>query len=187
MRVAVVAVGEELLLGDVVNTNLAWLGETFAAAGLPVVFGVEVGDDVDPIVAAVRTALAAADAVVVSGGLGPTSDDRTLLALQQLGPQRTGLPNPAGTAPGVRLDVGGQPLFAVPGVPGELRRMVTDHVVPWLRDRGRRAAGAGHPTAAGRHPRGAGGGGAAGVARGRCCRMASGWPTWLAPRRSGCG
>lgn len=135
MRVAVVAVGEELLLGDVVNTNLAWLGETFAAAGLPVVLGVEVGDDVDPIVAAVRTALAAADAVVVSGGLGPTSDDRTLLALEQLAPQWTELPNPVGTAPGVRLDVSGRPLFAVPGVPGELRRMVTDHVVPWLRDR----------------------------------------------------
>jgi nicotinamide-nucleotide amidase len=135
VRVAVVAVGDELLLGDVVNTNLAWLGETLAAAGLPVVLGVEVGDDVDPIVAAVRTAFEAADAVVVSGGLGPTSDDRTLLALQQLAPRWTELPNPVGTAPGVRTDVAGRPLFAVPGVPGELRRMVTDHVVPWLRDR----------------------------------------------------
>jgi nicotinamide-nucleotide amidase len=75
--VAVVAVGDELLLGDVVNGNLAWLGRTLAEAGVPVVRAYEVGDDVEILTATLRSALASADAVVVTGGLGPTSDDRT--------------------------------------------------------------------------------------------------------------
>ncbi len=84
LRVAVVAVGDELLLGDVVNRNLAWLGTTLAAAGLPVVRGYEVGDDVGAMVEVLRGALEVADAVVVCGGLGPTSDDRTRAALAAL-------------------------------------------------------------------------------------------------------
>lgn len=84
MRVAVVAVGDELLLGDVINGNLAWLGRTLADGGTPVVRGYEVGDDVVSMVAVLRVALASADAVVVTGGLGPTSDDRTRAALAEL-------------------------------------------------------------------------------------------------------
>ena len=84
LRVAVVAVGDELLLGDVINGNLGWLGRALADAGVPVIRGFEVGDAVDEIVAVLRTALAVADAVVVTGGLGPTSDDRTRDALAQV-------------------------------------------------------------------------------------------------------
>jgi len=83
-RVAVVAAGDELLLGDVVNHNLAWLGETFASAGLEVVRGYEVRDDVDDLVAVLLDACSVAEAVVVTGGLGPTSDDRTREALAAL-------------------------------------------------------------------------------------------------------
>jgi len=79
--VVVLAVGEELLLGDGVNTNLAWLGAQAAAVGLRVVGAEEVGDGVTEIVAALRRCAARADAVVVTGGLGPTSDDRTREAL----------------------------------------------------------------------------------------------------------
>ncbi len=84
MRVAVVAVGDELLLGDVINGNLAWLGRTLADGGTPVVRGYEVGDDVAAMVVVLREALTDADAVVVTGGLGPTSDDRTRAALAEL-------------------------------------------------------------------------------------------------------
>ena len=62
---AVVAVGDELLLGDIVNGNLAWIGRTLADAGVPVVRGFEVGDGVDDIVAVLRSALAIAGSVVV--------------------------------------------------------------------------------------------------------------------------
>jgi nicotinamide-nucleotide amidase len=84
VRVAVVAVGDELLLGDVINGNLAWLGRTLADGGTPVVRGYEVGDDVAAMVVVLRAALTDADAVVVTGGLGPTSDDRTRAALAEL-------------------------------------------------------------------------------------------------------
>ena len=77
MRGAVLAVGDELLLGDIVNTNAAWLGEQLAAAGLEVVFSAAVGDDVDRLATALRRALEDADVVVLSGGLGPTVDDLT--------------------------------------------------------------------------------------------------------------
>lgn len=72
-----VAVGDELLMGDIVNGNAAWLGAELAAVGVPVVHSSMVGDDVHRIVTALRRALEDADVVVVTGGLGPTSDDVT--------------------------------------------------------------------------------------------------------------
>ncbi|MCW2681144.1 MAG: Competence-inducible (CinA-like) protein [Frankiales bacterium] len=77
MRGAVVAVGDELLLGDIVNGNAAWLGAQLAAVGCPVVHSSMVGDTVDRIVVALRRALEDADVVVLTGGLGPTVDDLT--------------------------------------------------------------------------------------------------------------
>jgi nicotinamide-nucleotide amidase len=77
MRTAVVAVGDELLLGDIVNGNAAWLGSELAAVGAPVTHSSMVGDDVEAIVAAIRHALSLAEVVVLTGGLGPTTDDVT--------------------------------------------------------------------------------------------------------------
>lgn len=77
LRAAVVAVGDELLLGDIVNGNAAWLGAELAAVGAPVVHSSMVGDTVERIVTAVRRALEDADVVVLTGGLGPTTDDLT--------------------------------------------------------------------------------------------------------------
>ena len=77
LRSAVVAVGDELLLGDIVNGNAAWLGAELAAVGAPVVHSTMVGDTVERIVTAVRRALEDADVVVLTGGLGPTTDDLT--------------------------------------------------------------------------------------------------------------
>ena len=71
------AVGTELLLGQIADTNSAWLGEHLAAAGVASHFHQAVGDNHDRITLALRTALARSDGVIVCGGLGPTQDDIT--------------------------------------------------------------------------------------------------------------
>ena len=159
---AVVAVGSELLLGDVVNSNAAWLGRALAGAGLQVVLSEAVADDVAQLTGALDRALAAADVVVTTGGLGPTSDDLTREALAavagvplerqpaledelrarfaaygypmpaqnlQQADVPAGarvLPNPAGSAPGLLLEVGDRLLVALPGPPHELRAVLED-------------------------------------------------------------
>jgi nicotinamide-nucleotide amidase len=84
VRVETVAVGTELLLGAHVNTNAAWLGERLAEHGIDVVAGTVIGDNVDRIAEALRIAAGRADAVVITGGLGPTQDDLTREALAAL-------------------------------------------------------------------------------------------------------
>lgn len=84
MRCEIVAVGTELLLGQVVDTNSAWLGEQLALAGIDHTHGQMVGDNLDRIVAALELALSRADAVVVCGGLGPTQDDITRDAIARV-------------------------------------------------------------------------------------------------------
>ncbi len=70
MRCEVVAVGTELLLGQVVDTNSAYIGDQLALAGIDCHRQVKVGDNLDRIVATLCTALERSDAVVVCGGLG---------------------------------------------------------------------------------------------------------------------
>lgn len=77
MRAAVVAVGTELLIGDVVNSNAAWIGNRLRECGVEVVTSTAVADDVDRLVAVIRLCLADADVLVLCGGLGPTVDDLT--------------------------------------------------------------------------------------------------------------
>jgi nicotinamide-nucleotide amidase len=84
MRVEVVAIGSELLLGQIADTNSRWLGEQLAAAGVTSHFHQHVGDNPQRIVLALRTALARADGVIVCGGLGPTQDDITREAIAQV-------------------------------------------------------------------------------------------------------
>lgn len=84
MRVEIVAVGSELLLGQIPDTNSQWLGEHLAANGIASHFHQHVGDNHERIVLAFRTALARSDAVIVCGGLGPTQDDITRAALAEV-------------------------------------------------------------------------------------------------------
>lgn len=84
MRVEIVAVGTELLLGQIPDTNSQWLGERLAAHGVSSHFHQHVGDNLERIVLAIRTALARGDAVIVCGGLGPTQDDITRAALAEV-------------------------------------------------------------------------------------------------------
>ena len=77
LRCEVVTVGTELLLGQIVDTNSAWIGEHLATAGIDSHFQTKVGDNQGRIEEALRVALARSDAVICCGGLGPTQDDIT--------------------------------------------------------------------------------------------------------------
>jgi nicotinamide-nucleotide amidase len=84
MRIEVLAVGTELLLGQIADTNSAWLGEHLATSGIDSHFHQAVGDNHGRIVLALRTALARSDGVIVCGGLGPTQDDITREAIAEV-------------------------------------------------------------------------------------------------------
>jgi len=77
VRAEIVAVGTELLLGQIADTNARWMSEQLAAAGIDVTNHQAVGDNLERIIEALRLAAARADVVLVSGGLGPTEDDIT--------------------------------------------------------------------------------------------------------------
>ncbi len=81
MRIEIVAVGTELLLGQIADTNSAWLGDQLASAGVTSHFHQAVGDNHERITMAFRTALARSDGIIVCGGLGPTQDDITREAI----------------------------------------------------------------------------------------------------------
>ena len=81
MIVEIIAVGTELLLGQIVNGNGAWIGRRLAEEGLDAHYQVVVGDNDDRLVAALTTALGRADAVILTGGIGPTQDDLTREAI----------------------------------------------------------------------------------------------------------
>ncbi|MCI0347755.1 MAG: molybdopterin-binding protein, partial [Chloroflexi bacterium] len=84
MRAEVVAVGTELLLGDIANTNAQTIGRELARIGVDCLVHSAVGDNVERIASSIRAALERADAVVVTGGLGPTQDDVTRDAIAML-------------------------------------------------------------------------------------------------------
>ena len=84
MRIEIVAIGTELLLGQIADTNSAWLGEQLAAAGVDSHYHQAVGDNQARIVLALRTALSRSDGVIVCGGLGPTQDDITREAIAEV-------------------------------------------------------------------------------------------------------
>ncbi len=180
MNVGVLAVGTELLLGQIVDSNSAWMGGELAANGLDSLVQVKVGDNVARIEAQLRRLLEECDAVIVCGGLGPTHDDLTRDAIAAVMGTRLerdeavadtirdlfasrGRPMPdnnlrqalvpvgaaiiaqtRGTAPGLicPVTVAGaeKVVYAVPGVPHEMRDMMERAVLPDLR---RRAGSAG--------------------------------------------
>lgn len=176
MRCEVLAVGTELLLGQVVDTNSAWIGEQLATAGIDCLYQAKVGDNLGRIVGAIRAALARSDAVICCGGLGPTRDDITREAIAEvLGvpleldeevaarisemfsargrtmpannfrqaevPRgATVIPQVRGTAPGLICRLGDRSIYAVPGVPHEMKEMVSRAVVPDLVSRSGQAA-----------------------------------------------
>jgi nicotinamide-nucleotide amidase len=84
MNVELITIGDELLLGFTIDTNAAHLARTLASIGVSIVRRATVGDDAAEIAQAVREALDRTGAVITTGGLGPTSDDRTRPAIAEL-------------------------------------------------------------------------------------------------------
>ena len=176
MRCEVVAVGTELLLGQIVDTNSSWIGEQLALAGIDSFFQVKVGDNAARIAATLRAALERSDAVLVCGGLGPDpgrhhprrdrrGDGRRAghrprdrgphpVDVRLAGPGHAGqqpAPGPGARRgphhgsssraprPGLICPIGdpgtGQVIYAVPGVPYEMKEMVAGTVIPDLQRR----------------------------------------------------
>jgi nicotinamide-nucleotide amidase len=174
MHLEIVTIGDELLLGETIDVNAVWIARELGQLGISVVRRTTVGDSAADIAAAVRDALARTGAVITTGGLGPTADDRTRPAiaalfgrsllhdaaiwegLRQLWRERgrSGEPpeanrqqalvpegaqvlaNRRGTAPGLILeDEDGRWVAMLPGVPGEMRGMMSDSLLPKLRER----------------------------------------------------
>ena len=77
MRCEVLAIGTELLLGQIVDTNSAWIGEQLAQAGIDSYEHRQVGDNLPRMVKALRELLDGSDSVIICGGIGPTPDDVT--------------------------------------------------------------------------------------------------------------
>ena len=84
MRAEVVAVGTELLLGQIPNTNAQWISQRLAEVGVDVLHHRVVGDNLERIVEALRQSLDGADVVIATGGLGPTGDDLTRDAIAEV-------------------------------------------------------------------------------------------------------
>jgi nicotinamide-nucleotide amidase len=171
MRCEVVAIGTELLLGQIVDTNSSWMGEQLALRGIEHLRQTKVGDNQGRMVEVLREALDRADAVIVCGGLGPTQDDITREAIAEVmgvelerrdeladviremfsrrgrtmpenNLRQADVPKGAtpieqrtGTAPGLICPVGDKVLYAVPGVPYEMREMLERAVLPDLERR----------------------------------------------------
>jgi nicotinamide-nucleotide amidase len=144
------------------------IGETLLTVGVPVVWSICVGDEEDDIAGAISRATKDAEVVIVTGGLGPTQDDKSREAIarllgtelvrdesivddirarfrsfgRQMPPSNAKqadipkgaklIPNPWGTAPGIRAELDGSVIYAIPGVPGEAKRMLTEQIVPEL-------------------------------------------------------
>ena len=77
MKAEIIAVGTELLLGEITNTNARFLSQELASLGITVQFQSVVGDNRERLVESLRAALGRSDVVITTGGLGPTADDLT--------------------------------------------------------------------------------------------------------------
>lgn len=170
MRAEVVAVGTELLLGQIPNTNAQWISQRVAEIGVDVLHHQVVGDNLKRIVEALRESLDRADVVIATGGLGPTGDDLTRDAFAEVlgvgmvrhpeiedflrerfarfgrempenNLRQADVPEGArpimptrGTAPGLAATTtNGSRLYAVPGVPSEMREMMEGAILLELR------------------------------------------------------
>jgi nicotinamide-nucleotide amidase len=161
-------IGDEILYGQIVDTNSQWMSVALSNAGIKVIRKTSVGDLESEILAAFTEAETRADIILITGGLGPTNDDLTkpclakyfncelkmhaeALAevteffnsrgreLTEVNRQQAALPeccqkvtNRLGTAPGMWFERNGKVFVSMPGVPHEMKTMMTEIVVPKL-------------------------------------------------------
>lgn len=164
-----ISVGNELLLGDTINTNASWISQRLSEHGIRCVHIATVPDDKPAILSAIDHSLRDADVTILTGGLGPTHDDITKNCLSEYFNARLvcheptldrikrmfearGIPfspsniaqadvpencdvlfNSQGTAPGMWFTEKGKILIVLPGVPREMKQMMSDEVLPRLR------------------------------------------------------
>src|SRR5437867_192486 len=81
MKAIILSIGDELVLGQTVDTNSAWLSQQLAGIGMPVIAHTTIGDDQAAIEQTIRAAVPQCDVLIISGGIGPTPDDLTRQAL----------------------------------------------------------------------------------------------------------
>ncbi|MDX5422943.1 MAG: damage-inducible protein CinA, partial [Hymenobacteraceae bacterium] len=165
----IITIGDEILYGQIVDTNSAWMGAELARIGIRVKQITSISDSAEHIIAALDDAKTRASIILMTGGLGPTKDDLTkdvLTAyfqttlklhepsladvteiferrgrtLTELNRQQAFLPeactpvrNVLGTAPGMWFEQNGKVFVSMPGVPYEMKRMMTDTVLPQLK------------------------------------------------------
>ncbi len=167
----IVAIGSELLLGQIVDTNSAWMADRLTGLGVDLFYKTTVGDNPRRMKDAIDRALERSDVVITSGGLGPTEDDLTretvsevtgrelvlhndlLDEIEQRFRRRefimtannerqayipkgsTPIHNPNGTAPAFVVEDPRGIVFALPGVPFEMKWLFDNEVAPYLRKR----------------------------------------------------
>jgi nicotinamide-nucleotide amidase len=171
-EVEIVAVGTELLLGQLVDTNTAFIAQRLAEAGIDVHAAHAIGDNRDRVASLIRRVLERSDGAITTGGLGPTVDDLTKEAVcdaldlgvelyepalrqmetvfasvgrtmrpnnrkqAELPKGSRPLDNPNGTAPGfIAFSRAGKFVASMPGVPREMKPMMIEQLVPFLRER----------------------------------------------------
>lgn len=164
----ILTIGDEILFGQIVDTNSQWMGTELSNAGIRVVRTTTVGDIVDHILTAFAEAEERADIILITGGLGPTSDDLTKpclaeyfncemqiheealaevtefftsrgRALTEVNRLQASLPvccekitNRLGTAPGMWFERNGKVFVSMPGVPHEMKTMMSEIIIPKL-------------------------------------------------------
>lgn len=170
MKAEIITIGDEILSGQTLNTNAAYIGEVLSEIHVDVNTAVVVGDKEDAILEAFRRAFAHNDIVLVTGCLGPTHDDLTLDCIvkffntelikseevlkditkifekrnrevtpsneaQAMVPKISDvIRNYNGTAPGVWIEKESKIFISMPGVPFEMKKMMTGYVIPRLTD-----------------------------------------------------
>ena len=169
---SIITIGDELLIGQVVDTNSAWMAQELNKNGIWVGHRVAVGDVREDIRQALDQESQRASVILITGGLGPTADDITKpvlneyfggrmvvdegalanvrwifervlkrpmiernLAQAEVPDTCTVIQNKRGTAPGMWFEKDGRIFVSMPGVPHEMKGMITDYVIPELRRR----------------------------------------------------
>jgi nicotinamide-nucleotide amidase len=171
MNVIVVSIGDELLIGQTVNTNASWIGQEISKLGGNVIEGLTISDKAQDILTTVDYALITSDVVIITGGLGPTKDDITKHTLAnyfeteleihqptlekitsyfsmrnrpmlesniqqaELPKNCTILTNNYGTAAGMWFEKNGKIIISLPGVPYEMKGIMTEEVFPRMKER----------------------------------------------------
>lgn len=169
MQAEIITIGDEILIGQIVDTNSAFLGKEFNKTGISIYQITSIQDEKSHILKALKEAEENADIIIITGGLGPTKDDITKhtlceyfndtlvedkavlanveaifskydIPLLEVNKQQALVPSKAqvlmnynGTAPGMWLEKNGKVFVSLPGVPYEMKALITEQVIPKLR------------------------------------------------------